>query len=140
MRKPRDPQSRFTAIYYRAADGSEPVCDYLRALGPERELLLKKQIQRLNELHDGSPHLPFPYSSQVDGELRELRCHAGSEHYRILYRRSRRLVVLLHAFRKTTRSIAASDLAVAHARWSEFESGMNKTPRPGRRPIGGDAP
>ncbi|PHX81770.1 MAG: hypothetical protein CK540_00860 [Thermoleophilia bacterium] len=140
MRKPQDPQRRFTAIYYRAADGSEPVCDYLRALGPERELLLKNQIQRLNELHDGSPHLPFPYNSQADGELRELRCHAGSEQYRIVYRRSRRLVVLLHVFRKTTRTIAASDLAVAHARWCSFESGMNTTPRPGRRPIGGDTP
>jgi hypothetical protein len=32
--------------------------------------------------------LPFPWSSQLEGELRELRCHYGSEHDRVLYRRS----------------------------------------------------
>lgn len=34
--------------------------------------------------------------SQIDGELRELRCHYGSSQYRVLYRRSERLLVLLH--------------------------------------------
>lgn len=37
------------------------------------------------------PQLPFPYSSQVEGELRELRCHIGKRHIRFLYRRSDKL-------------------------------------------------
>jgi len=37
---------------------------------------------------------------QLEGELRELRCHYGSELYRVLDRRSGNLFVLLHIFRK----------------------------------------
>ena len=38
---------------------------------------LTNQIARLNLLTPAHPHLPFPHSSQLDGELRELRCHYG---------------------------------------------------------------
>jgi phage-related protein len=38
----------------------------------------------------------------VRGELRELRCHFGRELYRVSYRRSENLIVLLHIFRKDT--------------------------------------
>jgi hypothetical protein len=31
-------------------------------------------------LSSALPHLPFPLSSQIVGELRELRCHVGREH------------------------------------------------------------
>jgi phage-related protein len=71
------------------------------------------------------PHLPFPHSSQVEGELRELRCHFGAEHYRVLYRRSESLIVLLHAFRKTTRKLPASEVAIARMRWLDFQGRMN---------------
>jgi putative component of toxin-antitoxin plasmid stabilization module len=60
-----------------------------------RQVALDNQIDRLNMLNTSNPHLPFPHSSQIRGELRELRCHFGSELYRILYRRSRNLIVLL---------------------------------------------
>ncbi|MBA3866398.1 MAG: type II toxin-antitoxin system RelE/ParE family toxin [Solirubrobacterales bacterium] len=63
------------------------------------------------------PHLPFPHSSQVDGELRELRCHMGSEHYRVLYRRSGRLFILLHAFPKTTGKLPPAEIKIAQKRW-----------------------
>ncbi len=35
-------------------------------------------------LRTNDPPLPFPWSSQLEGELRELRCHYGSELYRVL--------------------------------------------------------
>jgi phage-related protein len=94
------------AVYYRARDGSEPVNDFIDRLNAKRQVALDNQIDRLNILTPAQPHLPFPHSSQVEGELRELRCHYGREHYRILYRRSRNLVVLLHIFRKDTGTIA----------------------------------
>ena len=77
------------AVYYRAADGSEPVDAFIEALrDPDRQGALDNQIERLNMLRPNDPPLPFPWSSQLEGELRELRCHYGSEHYRVLYRRS----------------------------------------------------
>jgi phage-related protein len=66
-----------------------------------KQAAIDNQIDRLNLLTPSNPHLLFPHSSQVRRELRELRCHYGSELYRILYRRSRNLIVLLHMFAKT---------------------------------------
>ncbi len=140
MQKPRDPQSRLTAIYYRDEDGIEPVRQFIASLPATEQDVLDAQIDRLNDLDDANPHLPFPFSSQVDAEMRELRCHFGSSHYRILYCRSQRLIVLLHAFRKSTRAIPTSDIAIARPRWNSFKERMNESPRIGRRPAGSDAP
>jgi len=44
---------------------------------------------------------PFPHSSQIDGELRELRelrSHYGHVLYRILYRRSLNLIIPLCSY------------------------------------------
>src|SRR5471030_1162823 len=88
------------AVYYRAADGSQPVDAFLEALPVKHQVAVDNQIARLNMLTMKRPHLPFPHSSQIDGELRELRCHYGRVLYRILYRRSLDLIILLHMFRK----------------------------------------
>jgi phage-related protein len=132
--------SPFQAVYYRAPDGSEPVLDLIESLDKPRRASLRNQIARLNLLSDEVPHLPFPHSSQVEGELRELRCHFGAEHYRVLYRRSEGLIVLLHAFRKTTKKLPASEVDIASMRWLDFQARMN--PRPSRPPraAGHDAP
>lgn len=61
-------------------DGSEPVDRFIDRLSVKRQVVLDNQIDRLNSLTP--PHLPFPHSSQIDGELRELRCHYGRELYR----------------------------------------------------------
>jgi len=88
------------AVYYRDPDGREPVNDFIEGLTAERQEEIDYTISLLNRLTATDPPLPFPYSSQVDGQLRELRCHYGRELYRILYRRSRNLFVLLHAIEK----------------------------------------
>jgi phage-related protein len=53
------------------------------------------------------------HGSQVDGELRELRCHYGPVLYRVLYRRSKNLFILLHMLRKNTGRLPASDIEIA---------------------------
>ena len=95
--------AKTTAVYYRAPDGSEPVSDFIESLTLRRQVAIDNQIDRLNDLDPAAPPLPFPHSSRVEGELRELPCHYGSEQYRILYRRSRNLFALLHAFRRPRR-------------------------------------
>jgi hypothetical protein len=62
--------SNFRAVYYRAPDGAEPVNDFIDSLDPARQVSLDNQIDRLNVLSASMPHLPFPHSSQIDGELR----------------------------------------------------------------------
>ena len=128
------------AVYFRAADGREPVRDFIRSLDVKRRAVLLNQLGRLNDLSDTQPHLPFPHSSQIEGELRELRCHVGSELYRVLYRRSAGLIVLLHVFRKKTGKIPPAEIKIAHERWDDFKARMDARPRRPPRPAGHDAP
>lgn len=130
----------FHAVYYREAGGAEPVRDSLDQLDDEVPAVLGQQIDRLNMLSDEVPHLPFPHTSQVDGELRELGCHYGRHLFRVLYRRSDSLLVLLHIFSKRTAKIPSSDIALAHERWDDFKARMDADPRTPPRPAGHDAP
>lgn len=131
---------RFQAVYYRAADGSQPVDDFIEALEPRAQAVLDQQIERLNLLGASQPHLPFPHSSQIEGELRELRCHFGSSLYRVLYRRSGNLIVLLHMFRKDTGQVPEREIAIARARFDDFRARMDAPRRRPPRPAGQDAP
>lgn len=129
------------AVYYRASDGTEPVRDFLRAIRPiAARVVVENQIDRLNLCTEDGPPIPFPHSSQVEGELRELRCHFGNRHFRILYRRSRGLFILLHAFPKTTASVPRAEIAVAQDRWVDFNKRMEAEPRTPPRAAGHDAP
>lgn len=128
------------AVYYRDVDGREPVREFIGALDEPARAALDNQIDRLNLLSDRVPHLPFPHSSQVDGELRELRCHYGRNLYRVLYRRSERLLVLLHMFAKRSAKIPPGEVVVAKERWADFRSRMEAQPRVPPRAAGHDAP
>ena len=101
------------AVYYRDKDGEEPVNAFIDGLAPERQEELDFKIGLLNRLANNDPPLPFPHSSQVDGQLRELRCHYGRDLYRILYQRSGNLFVLLHALEKRTGALPQADIDIA---------------------------
>jgi len=128
------------AVYYRDSNGVEPVNDFIDALAPERQEELDFKIGLLNRLTSTDPPLPFPHSSQVDGQLRELRCHYGRDLYRILYQRSGSLFVLLHAIEKRTGALPQADIALAQARFEDFRKRMDTKPRRPPRPAGHDAP
>jgi hypothetical protein len=68
------------------------VKEFLWTQIPEQaRLLIEDQVDELNGRPANVPPPPFPQTSQIAGGLRELRCHAGSTLYRILYRRSHNL-------------------------------------------------
>jgi phage-related protein len=128
------------AVYYRAPDGSEPVNDFIDALAVRCQVILDNQIALLNLLTATDPPLAFTHSSRVRGNLRELRCHCGRDLYRVLYRRSRQLFVLLHAFHKNTGAIPREEIRIADARWDDFRARMEAQPRTPPRAAGRDAP
>jgi phage-related protein len=128
------------AVYYRDRSGAEPVDEFIEQLPPRVQAGLDLQIERLNALGANDPPLPFPHSSQVEGELRELRCHYGNRHFRVLYRRSDQLFVLLHIFEKRSRAVPEADKAIARARWDDFKVRMDAQPRTPPRAAGHDAP
>jgi phage-related protein len=128
------------AVYFRTRTGAEPVREYIDALSTKRQVALENQINRINMLTPEQPHLPHPWSSQIEGEMRELRCHFGKDHYRILYQRSHQLVVLLHVFSKRTRTVPEKEKEIAKTRWKDFTSRMEASPRKPPRAAGHDAP
>jgi phage-related protein len=132
--------ARLQAVFYRDSDGLEPVNYFIDGLDPKAQEALDWQISLLNALDDDDPPLAFPHSSQVDGELRELRCHHGRRLFRILYRRSEKLFVLLHAFEKRTAKVPVGEIAIAQRRWDDFKTRMAERPRRRPRAAGHDAP
>jgi phage-related protein len=129
------------AVFYRDERGRQPVREFLwSALTLKEQGLIENQIDELNGRPDGVPPPPFPQTSQIAGGLRELRCHTGSTLYRILYRRSHNLFVLLHVVRKDSRAIPRRDIELAERRWLDFKDKMDEPDRRGPRPAGQDAP
>jgi phage-related protein len=73
-----------------------------------------KILAIIRPLEEYGPTLPFPYSSQVEGKIRELRTHYGEELYRILYFGSvDRTFVLLQAFVKRTKHTPPGEIQIA---------------------------
>ena len=129
------------AVYFRDEKGREPVREFVwSTLDSQARHLVKDQIEQMNKLRDDLPPLPFPVTSQIEGGLRELRCHSGSELFRILYRRSGNLFVLLHIIRKGSRTVPRRDIELAQRRWREYKRRMDAPERHGPRPVGKDAP
>ncbi len=128
------------AVYYRDRNGFQPVNEFIDALAPERQEELDFKIGLLNRLRTTDPPLPFPHSSQVDGQLRELRCHYGRDLYRIFYQRSGSLFVLLHVIEKRTGALPEAEIELAKARFADFRERMDAKPRRPPRAAGHDAP
>lgn len=128
------------AVYYRDRDGVDPVNDFIDGLAPDRQEEIDYKIGLLNRMGRSDAPLPFPHSSQVDGQLRELRCHYGRDLYRILYQRSGNLFILLHAIEKRPGQLPQTDIDIAKARFEDFRQRMNRRPRRPPRAAGHDAP
>lgn len=103
--------------FYADERGQRPVEEFLERL-PEDHL--GKVLQVLQMLEERGPNLPFPYSSQVEGRLRELRVHYGRTLYRVLYYIDvERTCVLLHAFEKRTPKLSEKDIAIGMRRMAQ---------------------
>lgn len=133
------PETR--AIFYRDKRGGEPVDRFIEALSLKRAAKIDDCIEEhLNRRPPDAPPPEFPISSQIEGELRELRIRFANTRYRILYQRSGNLIVLLHAFEKNTGAVPAAEKAFAKRRMADFKRRMDAEPRKPPRAAGKDAP
>jgi phage-related protein len=133
--------ARTQAVYYCDGNGEEPVRAFFERLPVKRRAKLAEFVDEY--LNDRAPEAPppeFPITSQVDGELRELRVRFASARYRVLYQRSGNLIVLLHAIEKHTGAIPEADVKIARRRIEDFTRRMNIRPRVPPRAAGQDAP
>jgi len=101
-------------IYYQTVDGDCPVRDFVDDLPKAHRA---KVFAVITLLRDRGPALGFPYTSQVEGRIRELRTHYGKRLYRILYAmNSLRRLVLLEAFEKDTVKVPPEHVVAAASR------------------------
>jgi phage-related protein len=129
------------AIFYRDERGREPVDEFIEGLPAKRAMKIDACIdEHLNGRAEDAPPPAFPLSSQIEGELRELRIRFGKTRYRIVYQRSDNLMVLLHAFEKNTGAVPAVDKETAKRRMADFKQRMDAEPRVPPRAAGQDAP
>lgn len=129
------------AIFYRDESGREPVDEFLESLPAKQAAKIDAYVDEyLNGRTEDAPPPEFPLSSQIEGELRELRIRFGKTRYRILYQRSENLIVLLHAFEKNTGTVPAVDKETAQRRMVDFKQRMDANPRVPPRAAGQDAP
>jgi phage-related protein len=133
--------ARTQAVFYRDERGVEPVDRLIDDLPPRRAAKIDAYIdEHLNGMPPDAPPPPFPITSQIDGELRELRVRFAGTRYRVLYQRSGNLVVLLHAIEKHTGALPQADIDLAKRRMAGFKRRMDAQRRVPPRAAGRDAP
>jgi len=99
--------------------GRAPVEEFLTSLAVQHRAKLLALIQMLEQ---EGPNLPFPYSSQVRGKLRELRTQQGKDKLRVLYfGDAKRVFVLLHGFVKRSAKLPEEEIRLAEARMERHE-------------------
>lgn len=104
--------------FYESDDKKRPVQDFLDGLDKPRRAKVVALIALLGEQ---GPTLPFPYSSQVRGRIRELRTQYGKERYRVLYFGGpKRTFVLLHALEKSSEKLPERDIKIAEERMKRY--------------------
>jgi hypothetical protein len=110
--------------FYEDPQGNTPVEAFLDGLSEKQRAKLLAAIKKLEE---HGPTLPFPYSSQVEGKLRELRTRMGKTRLRILYcGDANQVFQLLHGIVKDTEKLEESDIREAQIRMTNHENRLKK--------------
>jgi hypothetical protein len=100
-------------------EGRQPVREWLDS-DDVPEDVKGRVLARIDLLAQHGPTLDFPYTSQIEGKLRELRFRFGKTRYRVLYFfDDRRAGVLLNGFTKDTDTVAESDKEIGRSRMNK---------------------
>lgn len=98
---------RWRIEYYVDELGQKPVEEFIDGLTKEQQ---GKVWQTIEQLESYGPLLDYPFTSQIEGRLRELRTQAAKAKIRILYYGdAKRSFVLLHGLIKKTRELPEND-------------------------------
>lgn len=113
-----DPEKKVPARFYRNANGTEPVRDWLQERKKEDRLVIGRDIATVEY---GWP-VGMPTCRPLGGGLWEVRSNLpGNRISRVLFCVSDGYLVLLHAFIKKSRATPQAELDIARARQQEVE-------------------
>jgi hypothetical protein len=105
---------RWPIEFFEDEHGGQPVRNWLNGLP---EAVRGKVLARIDLLAEHGPMLDHPYTSQIEGKLREVRLRFGKARYRVLYFFDEaRVGVLLHGFTKDTTAVEEADKKIGRDR------------------------
>jgi phage-related protein len=120
---------RWPVEFFADDEGSQPVRDWLDSL-PEGAR--GRMLARIDLLAEHGPALDFPFTSQIEGRLREIRLRVGRVRYRVLYFFDRtRTAILLHGFAKRTEAVEEADKQIGRSRMDLHGARLEKQSRRG---------
>ena len=110
------PSPRFTSYFYRTEAENEPVKDAFLALSKEDRRIIGKDLEKVKL---GGPEIGKPTIGHLGDGLHEIRSTigAGKVEFRTLFRVVGNILLLLHAFKKTTQKTPQHEIDVANDRW-----------------------
>lgn len=109
-------------VFYREADGSVPVLDWLARLAVQNRKALLKAHARLALLEQSGHELRRPIADTIGEGLLEMRWRVANVNYRILFFfHGRHAAVLAHGLTKEAK-LPAVDIERALARKRRFEA------------------
>ena len=115
---------KWAVEFYEEEDGTAPVEQFLLSLAVEQKA---KALAIVRLLEESGPGLPFPYTSQVRGKIRELRTQRGKDKIRILYfADNRRWNILLHGLIKRSDKLSEKDIEIAEQRMKKHNERLVK--------------
>jgi len=108
---------RWPIEFFEEQNGSRPVQVWLDSLPEE---VRGRVSARIDLLAQHGPTLDHPYTSQIEGKLREVRLRFGKSRYRVLYFFDElRVGVLLHGFAKDTPAVEEVDKKIGRSRMAQ---------------------
>jgi hypothetical protein len=111
-------------IEFFAEADSIPVRNWLDSMD---DSVRSKLLARIELLKKHGPTLDYPYTSQIEGKLREARLRLGKTRYRVLYFfDENRTGILLHGFTKNTATVEEADKRVGRQRMAAHLAAREK--------------
>ena len=112
-------QQKLNAVFYRSANGHEPVRDWLKSLPKGDRKAIGEDIAYVQyKWPIGKPHV-----DHVRGPIWEVRTSFGNRIARTLFAVAGGQMVLLHAFIKKTQKTPNTEIGLAEKRFKEWRYG-----------------
>lgn len=109
------------AVFYRSAQGDEPVRDWLKALDKSDRRSIGEDIAYVQyKWPIGKPRV-----DHLRGPIWEVRSKIGNRIARVLFAVDQSEMVLLHAFIKKTQQTNPADIELANKRFKEWQHGQD---------------
>jgi phage-related protein len=108
-----------TVEFYRTADGTKPVAEWLNELDDDRAQAVAIGVRFFEEYPNAV--MPKKLFEKVTDHIWEIKTHYGKEQFRLLsFSENNAVVIAAHGFAKKSMNLRKQDLELAEARRKDY--------------------